>query len=55
MGRMQGLEDKAVHIYCDVDLTSKGHPRSKVMIGKGSLHITSYPLLIVTIWLGGTI
>ena len=48
MGRRHGLEDTAVHNYCDVDMTSKGHPRSKVMIGKGSLHRNSYLMLIVT-------
>ena len=50
--RKHRLEDTAVWKYCDLDLTFWGHPRSKVMKGKASSHITSYLLLIVTIRLG---
>ena len=55
MARKHRFEDTAVWKYCDLGLTFQGHPRSKVMRGNESWHMTSYQLSIVTIWLGSTV
>ena len=47
MARKHCFEDIAVGKYCDLDLTSQGHLRSKVMRGNESSHMTSYLLVIV--------
>ena len=55
MARKHRFEDTGLWKYCDLNLTFQGHPRSKVIRGNESSHMTSYLLLIVTTWLGNTV
>ena len=49
------FEDTAVWKYHDLGLTFQGHPRSKVMRGNESSHMTSYLLVMVFMWLWSTV
>ena len=55
MARKLHFENAAVWTYCDLDLTFQGHPRTKVMRGNESSHMTSYLLVLVTKRLGSTV
>ena len=55
MAGKQRFENTAVYEYHDLDLTFQGHPKSMVVRGNESSHVTSYLLVIAFMWRRSTV